>query len=216
MPTPPLTLLSLGALALGLVTVLNLPAQAQAPAGSAGSNELAGPERFADISDDQQRAAALFTEMGKVLQHPRCVNCHPKGDRPLQGDEMTLHQPPVYRNGPAGMGRPGMFCTTCHNRENYPYVGAEGSIPGHEVWHLAPASMAWEGKTLTEICAQIKDPERNGGKSLAQLQEHNAHDGLVGWGWHPGPGREPAPGDQATFGALTQAWIEAGAHCPPG
>lgn len=74
--------------------------------------------------------------------------------------------------------------------------------------------MAWEDESLAEICEQIKDPARNGGKSLAALQEHNAKDGLVGWGWHPGPGREPVPGDQETFGQLTQAWIDAGAHCP--
>jgi hypothetical protein len=176
---------------------------------------LAGPEQFAAIADDRERAAKLFVEMGKVLQHPRCVNCHPKSDRPLQGDDRVLHQPPVYR-GAGGMGLVGMRCNTCHSQENVAYATAEGSIPGHRVWLLAPASMAWEDKSLAEICAQIKDKERNGGKTLAQLQAHNAKDGLVGWGWHPGEGREPAPGDQATFGALTKAWIDAGAHCPPG
>ena len=40
---------------------------------------------FADIADDTQRARALFAEIGKVIQHPRCVNCHPRTDRPLQG-----------------------------------------------------------------------------------------------------------------------------------
>jgi hypothetical protein len=43
-----------------------------------------------------------------------------------------------------------------------------------------------------------------------------ANDGLVGWGWHPGPGRDPAPGDQQTFGALAKAWIDSGAACPQG
>ncbi len=181
--------------------------------GIAESSALAGPEQFADIKDPRERAEKLFIEMGKVLQHPRCVNCHPKGERPLQGDAMALHQPPVYR-GAGGMGLAGMRCNTCHGQENVAYLSAEGSIPGHQVWHLAPASMAWEDKSLAEICVQIKDKERNGGKTLAELQEHNAKDGLVGWGWHAGAGREPAPGDQATFGALTKAWIEAGAHCP--
>lgn len=58
---------------------------------------------------------------------------------------------------------------------------------------------AWEGRSLGEICAQMKDPASNGGRSLAELHEHDAHDGLVGWGWHPGEGREPAPGDHETF-----------------
>jgi hypothetical protein len=182
-------------------------------AGAGAAAELRGPGEFAGIADERARAVALFEEMGQVLQHPRCVNCHPAGDSPLQGEAMVLHRPPVVR-GDGGMGAPGMMCTTCHGAGNVAFVGAEGSIPGHEIWHLAPLEMAWEGRSLGEICAQIKDPTRNGGKSLAELHEHNAHDGLVGWGWHPGEGREPAPGDQATFGALTQAWIDAGAHCP--
>jgi hypothetical protein len=49
---------------------------------------------------------------------------------------------------------------------------------------------------------------------LAELHEHMAQDDLVGWGWHPGAGREPAPGTQQTFGALIQAWIDTGAACP--
>ena len=57
---------------------------------------------------------------------------------------------------------------------------------------------------------------RNGGKTLAQLVEHNSHDGLVGWGWNPGDGRAPAPGTQAEFGALTKAWVDSGAKCPAG
>jgi hypothetical protein len=74
--------------------------------------------------------------------------------------------------------------------------------------------MAWEGKSLREICEQLKDRKRNGGKTLAQIHEHNASDTLVGWGWNPGSGRTPAPGTQAQFGALTKAWIDSGAKCP--
>jgi hypothetical protein len=39
-------------------------------------------------------------------------------------------------------------------------------------------------------------------------------DTLVGWAWHPGAGRTPAPGTQAQFGALIDAWIASGAACP--
>ncbi len=74
--------------------------------------------------------------------------------------------------------------------------------------------MAWQGSTLGEICAQLKDPERNGGKTLAEVQHHTAEDPLVGWAWTPGTGRTPAPGSQDIFGALTLAWIETGAACP--
>ena len=68
------------------------------------------------------------------------------------------------------------------------------SIPGNPAWHLAPIEMAWEGKSLGHICEQIKDPERNGGKTMDEIVEHMAHDSLVGWGWNPGAGREPVPG----------------------
>jgi len=74
--------------------------------------------------------------------------------------------------------------------------------------------MAWQHKSLAEICTQLKDPARNGGKTLNQIVEHMAHDSLVGWGWKPGVGREPAPGSQASFGALVKAWADSGAACP--
>ena len=74
--------------------------------------------------------------------------------------------------------------------------------------------MAWEGKTLGEICQQLKDKDRNGGRDLAMLHEHIAKDDLVAWGWQPGRGREPAPGSQELVGRLVQAWIDSGAECP--
>jgi hypothetical protein len=74
--------------------------------------------------------------------------------------------------------------------------------------------MGWQTKTLTQICAQIKDPARNGRRTLAQIQKHLAQDSLVGWAWHPGGTREPAPGTQEQLGALTAAWIASGAECP--
>jgi len=74
--------------------------------------------------------------------------------------------------------------------------------------------MATQGKSLGEICLQWKDVARNGRRNLAKLREHVATDPLVGWAWHPGEGRSPAPGTQAQFGAIVQAWISTGAYCP--
>lgn len=70
------------------------------------------------------------------------------------------------------------------------------------------------GKSLGQICEQIKDRKRNGDKSLEQVVEHMAQDELVGWGWHPGLGRTAVPGTQKEFGALIDAWADYGAHCP--
>ena len=36
--------------------------------------------------------------------------------------------------------------------------------------------MAWEGKSLGEICAQIKDPARNGNRSVDALIDHIGED----------------------------------------
>ena len=168
---------------------------------------------FAGIADPAARSVAIFEEMGKVIQHPRCINCHPRSDRPNQGEDGHPHMPAVTR-GSDGHGAPGLECAACHGPRNVALTNGTGSMPGNPDWRLAPRSMAWEGKSLGEICRQISDPARNGGKSLARIAAHNARDGLVGWAWNPGSGRAPAPGTQAQFGALTRAWIASGARCP--
>jgi hypothetical protein len=193
-------------IALAAAAVMLVAAAQQAPG-------LKPVSAFAGIADPNARSVALFVEMGKVIQHPRCINCHPRSDRPNQGDDGHPHLPAVTR-GSDGHGAPGLECAACHGPRNVAFANGAGSVPGHPAWRLAPRSMAWEGKPLGEICRLFKDRSRNGGKSLAQIVEHNAHDGLVGWGWNPGPGRAPAPGTQAEFGALTRAWIASGARCP--
>jgi hypothetical protein len=178
------------------------------PAASPGEG-LHSPKYFARIADRADRSRALFAEAGKVIESPRCQNCHPAGSRPSQGEDMHPHLPMVVR-GADDHGVPALRCTTCHQAANYEPAG----IPGHPKWGIAPLSMAWQGKTLGQICEQIKDPARNGQRTLAQIREHMAHDSLVGWGWHPGGGRAPAPGTQAQFGALIDAWVATGAACP--
>lgn len=173
------------------------------------AGELRAPEAFAIITDRADRSRALFLEASKVLGHPRCANCHPDGDTPLQGTDWKPHDPPVVR-GPDNHGVVGMQCEGCHQDRNLELA----RLPGAPNWHLAPLSMAWVGKSPREVCEQLKDTQRNGGKTLAQIVEHNAHDELVGWGWAPGSGREPAPGNQKLFGAIVAAWVETGAECP--
>jgi hypothetical protein len=190
---------------------------ALAPASVAQNADTLRPaESFQSITDEKARSVALFEEAGKVIQHPRCVNCHPATERPLQGMTMHPHQPPVFR-GDGGMGLVGMQCNTCHSAENTPVVGQADtlkSIPGNPAWHLAPIEMAWEGKSLRQICEQLKDPARNGDKTMDEMVEHMAHDDLVGWGWEPGDGREPVPGTQEEFGKIIHAWVDTGALCP--
>jgi hypothetical protein len=183
--------------------------QTTAPNSPRLATELRAAESFADIADTQARSIALFEEAAKVLQHPRCMNCHPAGERPRQTDQRRLHQPLVVR-GKDGHGAPGMACSTCHGGANFDPAG----VPGNPHWALAPASMAWEGKSLGEICAQLKDLRRNGGRDIAAILAHATSDSLVLWAWQPGPGRTPAPGSNDEFGNLLKAWAETGAHCP--
>jgi len=207
--------LSLGRLVLGTCagSLALLAAQLLAGPGARADNrgDLAPVSAFDRIQDQRARSAALFQEAGRVLTSPRCLNCHPPDNTPRQGEDMRVHQPPVQR-GAGGMGVAGMRCFTCHGPANFD----PARMPGNPKWMLAPIEMAWIGKSLGEICEQLKDPKRNGGKTLDEIVEHNAHDILVGYGWAPGVGRAPAPGTQEQFGALMRAWADTGAHCPKG
>jgi hypothetical protein len=190
------------------------PEQGAAPAGTpprSAPDELLPPEAFAQVVDPAARSKALFLEASKVLTHPRCMNCHPADDRPRQRERAEAHDPPVVR-GPDDRGAAAVRCGSCHQDRNLEHA----RVPGAPDWHLAPIEMAWLGRTPAAICAQIKDPARNGKRSLAQIADHAAHDPLVAWGWAPGADRVPAPGSQARFGALIAAWIQAGAACPGG
>ncbi len=160
-------------------------------------------------TDKGTRSRAMFLEASKVLMSARCVNCHPAGDTPTQTDLMHPHYPTVTR-GPESRGVVGMECATCHQDANQELA----RVPGAPDWHLAPLVMAWAGKTATEICEQIKDPKRNGGRTLDKIVDHVTNDKLVGWGWNPGSNRTPAPGTQKSFGALMAEWVATGAECP--
>ena len=134
----------------------------QASPPAAAATALRPASAFAAIADERTRAIALFQEAAKVITHPRCMNCHPAGERPTQTERMQPHQPLVVR-GADGHGAPGMMCATCHHAANYDPAG----VPGHPDWHLAPLSMGWQGRSVAQICEQIKDRARNGGRDMA-------------------------------------------------
>ena len=96
-------------------------------AGTAGSlaaaEDLRGPETFASITNQSERSRALFVEAGRVLQHPRCLNCHPVGERPTQGNDGHPHSPPVVRGvDDKGAGQP-----SAKQGPDYTGVGNSGS-----------------------------------------------------------------------------------------
>ena len=155
---------------------------------------------------------ALFVELVSVLRHPRCLNCHSRGDFPRQGDDGHPHTMNV-RRGPEGHGVTAEKCSTCHQDHN---LAGEHVPPGAPNWGLPPPTtpMIWEGLSDAQICRSIKDPKRNRNRNLDQLVEHLTEDKLVGWGWNPGEGRNPIPMSREEFAAKVKRWQAAGAPCP--
>ncbi|KAF1723146.1 hypothetical protein [Pseudoxanthomonas wuyuanensis] len=165
----------------------------------------------------EQKAQALqaFATVEQVFQHPRCINCHIPGDAPLQFDSQTRHAMNVVR-GPEGKGAPGLPCATCHAEANPPAGYGPHAPPGAPHWQLPPPDqkMAWIGLPAAELCAMIKDKQRNGGRDFAALTKHVAEDKLVLWGWEPGGDRAPVPVPHDRFVAAFTAWADAGGPCP--
>jgi len=153
--------------------------------------------------------AESFDPVASVVMHPRCSNCHQLAF-PRQTDAAIRHAQLVVR-GADGHGAPTLQCETCHQTSNT----AEGRVPGAPKWHLAPLSMVWEGRTKAEICAQLKDPTRNGGRlNGEQVIEHMKTDPLVLWAWTPGASRTPPPLSHRQFVAALEAWVKAEMPCP--
>jgi hypothetical protein len=181
------------------------------PAGLLGSAlvlfgaSATGAQTDAAKREESERA---FARIAEVLRHPRCMNCHPAGDAPRQTDDRHLHRMLVAR-GPDDRGTPTMRCATCHQTVNT----ADGQVPGAPHWHLAPRSMGWEGLSDGALCRALKDPKRNGNRSLPSLVQHMTSDALVQWAWNPGA-RSLPPLSQHEFHETVKRWAATGAGCP--
>ena len=159
---------------------------------------------------------ASFETVRAVLQSPRCVNCHPSGDAPMQGDDSKVHLQKVVR-GVDGRGVPGLGCVDCHAKANAPDSYGPNQPPGVSTgWRLPGADhkLIFAGLSSHDLCEQVKDPSRNGGKNGAELLEHVGRDPLVLWGWAPGVGRKPVAVPHAEFVKAFAAWSGAGGPCP--
>lgn len=163
----------------------------------------------------QDPGLVAWEQVRGVLQHPRCQNCHPSDDVPLQGDASLPHAQNVQR-GPEGRGMIGMECVTCHGPSNLPAAYGEHVPPGIATgWRMPKPELklAFVGLTSAALCDQLKDPARNGGLDAAALR-HHLDDPLVVWGWDPGLGRAPVPMPRDAFLATWDAWAAAGSPCP--
>lgn len=185
--------------ALSLAALLALPALAVSTSGRAQSPP---PNPTAE-------GTAAFEVVHRALTSPRCRNCHPRGERPLQFDDGLPHAQNISRRTVAN----GMPCQTCHRDRN---GELPGQPPGAPHWGLPAAAtpMVFEGKTPRELCLQLKDPKATGGRDVAALIEHVEKDPLVRWGWAPGPGRTPVPVPHDQLVAAMRTWAARGAPCP--
>ncbi|MBC3788291.1 hypothetical protein [Spirosoma utsteinense] len=163
------------------------------------------------INRDSTESVKAFETVYKTLMSPRCMNCHPAGNVPLQGDDSHLHAMAPKR-GVEGKGVSAMKCSNCHQETNTPGLHMP---PGNPEWHLPPATMkmVFEGKSAHELAEQLMDKKKNGNKDIKKLIEH-ADDGLVLAGWNPGEGRTLPPVTHAEFKKAWITWLQTGAYAP--
>lgn len=171
----------------------------------------------AESNDD---GLAAWARIYEVVSHPRCANCHTgESDRPMWSGPSYGPTRPHGMNIRAGDSRIGaetLPCRTCHVTTN---ERADNSLPHAapqvmDAWRLAPVEADWFGRSSDVICAQLRDPERNGDRTVAELADHLEHDVILHWAWAPGGGREPAPYDLKSHIADLMAWGAAGQPCP--
>lgn len=153
-----------------------------------------------------------FMQVYAVLMSPRCMNCHPAGDVPLQGDESKLHTQNVKR-GKDGHGMFASKCSNCHQDQNQPGLNTP---PGNPKWSMPPADMKmiFEGRSPHDLAAQLLDPAQNGNKTKEDLMNHITSDTLVLAGWHPAEGKKMPPLSHEEFTAQFKLWLDNGAYLP--
>ncbi len=166
-----------------------------------------------NINKDSIASVKAFMQVYKVLMSPRCMNCHPSGNVPLQGDDSHLHSMAPKR-GEDGKGIFAMKCANCHQPEN---TAGLHKPPGNPNWQLPPSDMkmVFQGKTPHQLAIQIMDYTKNGHKNKEQLLAH-ARDTLVKAGWAMGEGRTAPPLSYAAFVTEWDTWINKGGYAPGG
>lgn len=160
---------------------------------------------------------AAFARIHEVTSHPRCSNCHVgESNIPMWSGPSYGKTRPHGMNINAGESRIGaefLPCATCHletaSANTVPHAAPQVAM----AWQLAPVEAEWFGKTALEICTQLRDPERNGGRDFMDLANHLDHDLILHWAWSPGGTREPAPYDLQSHINDVLAWGVAGYPC---
>ena len=170
-----------------------------------------GNKSLSLIEKDSITSVKAFQQVYTVLMSARCMNCHPSGNVPLQGDDNHLHTM-LPKRGQDGKGLYALKCANCHQPTNTPGLHTP---PGNPNWHLPPANMrmVFQGRTPRQLAKQLIDPNQNGHKDMKKLIEH-ADDGLVLAAWNPGEGRTLPPMSHAAFKKAWITWLNNGAYAP--
>ena len=194
-----------------IVMVVILSVIAVSSAFKSKNNFAVGNTTYDDINRDSIESVQAFMQVYKVLMSPRCMNCHPAGDAPLQRDDSRIHIMNVQR-GKDGTGVYAVKCSNCHQPTNVPGLHTP---PGNPKWQLPPANMkmVFQGKKPRELALQIMNYNQNGHKNKKQLLEH-ARDTLVKAGWNMGEGRMPPPLSYDAFLTAWDTWIKKGGYAP--
>ena len=182
---------------------------------AAGENVSIKPPAEGSVSAAEGLAA--WDRIYQVASHPRCSNCHVGADnRPMWSGPSYGKTRPHGMNITAGESRIGaetIPCATCHIRRDslndMPHAAPQVAMD----WQLAPVEAEWFGKSSTEICNQLRDPDRNGGRTFLDIASHLDHDLILHWAWNPGGGREPAPFSLQEHVDDVLAWGVAGMPC---
>lgn len=190
------------------------------------ASEPAGTDRvineFAQGSVSTEDGLANWQRFYDVASHPRCSNCHVGADnRPMWSGPSYGKTRTHGMNINAGESRIGveaLTCATCHTTLSQ--ADPDANATPHMApkvaasWQLAPVEAEWFGKSSSYVCNQLKDPARNGDRSIREVAAHLGHDAILHWAWNPGGNREPAPHSlQETMDALMK-WAAAGTPCP--
>jgi len=185
---------------------------------------IPGLSARSSMQRDEAGARAAFADAYQVFMSPRCMNCHPAGDFPLQGDDSHPH---VYRvrRGEDGNGVYSMKCSNCHQAANQSGLNTppgaltlskDGGLDATPRWRLPGPKhrMIFQGRSPSQLCLQLKDPDQNGGMTIAQLIDHVSTDPLVLWAWNPGEGRRKPPLTHEFFVEKFKEWLDKGGACP--
>ncbi len=130
----------------------------------------------------------------ETIRHERCVNCHGFND-------------PVNPTVPEHTGGRDSDCSLCH-------TDASSGIT-NVAWEAPPVELDFRGKTVEELCEQIKDFD-------GDVREHMIHDTKIDWaissGLVPDNGPGPtqlgtAPISKTEWDRRVDEWINGGMIC---